>query len=218
MSRLKLTNPQFGTNTFIRRRVNELGYYATLYPPQTKNPQQDLPQQKGSFNECMFNLIASQYFPESAIEFDSEAAWKQFVNGRSGNVDAGWDIVVNGLTIDVKYDSKMYEQGVICFEIKNSKGNGTLLLNKAVNYSAHMSYFERNLSFKVPSSVKNAHNKGLQLVIVDLDGLRQHLKEDAGAYKIGAYASRVTRFNTVCVDIPVQYLTHTLKVADSYLY
>lgn len=207
-------NPSFGAKSLISERINNLAYYATLYPPKTKNPTEDLPQQKGSFNECMFNLIAQQYFPKDSIEFNENKAWKQFLEGRDGRPDE-YDIVVNGIRIDVKYDSKMYNSDKICFEIKNKSGKSTLLLNNNVDCSAHMYYFESNLPKVLQGK---ANNKGLQLVIVDLHSLRQFLTEEDGYYRILDCFSRQTMYETTVIDVPIKYLTHRLKVADLFIY
>ncbi|MPY67376.1 hypothetical protein F8S09_11875 [Deinococcus sp. SDU3-2] len=213
---LKLNNPKFGANSFIGKRVNELAYWATMQPPKTRNPKEDIPQQKGSFNECMFKLIAEQYYPAELIEFDEERAWEQFLKGRNGTPD-DYDLTVNGHTVDVKCDSRMSSTGNVCFEIETKTGRPSLLLKESIDYSAHMSYFIRNIS-GCPPKLAERHNKGLKVVITDLNALRQYLKPDEQGYSIGEYRSEFTRFGTACIYLPIAYLTNSLKVADLYIY
>lgn len=157
--------------------------------------------------EYFIFCLLETFNPDSDIEFDIEKCGSQWALGRDGMPDDGYDIKLNGMTIDVKADSAVL-RGYVCLEIKTKTDLDSLLL-KDVDYSIHSAFRKKNL----PSLIQM--NKGADIVFVDLKATRQRLTKTETGYAIGEFKSRRTVVGTEVIDLPVSYLQRH-KLADTY--
>lgn len=206
-----LQTPKFGERARIHRHVNKFFYYAFAnYPKIGKNAAErnsNAAQQKGCSMEYFIYCILEAFNPDSDIEFDIEKCGSQWAFGRDGQPDDGYDIKLDGMTIDVKADAAVLK-GYVCLEVKTRTGLDSLLL-KDVDYSIHAAFREKNL----PSLIQI--NKGADIVFVDLKDIRQRLTKTETGYSIGEFKSRRTVVGTEVIDLPVSYLQRN-KLADTY--
>lgn len=208
---LLLQTPKFGVRAEVHRDLNKFFYYLDKHYPiigsSARERNRNSAQQKGCGMEYFIYCLLAAFNPDADIEFDIEKCGSQWALGRDGQPDDGYDIKLNGLTIDVKADSAV-SRGNVCLELKTKTGMESLLLGDT-DYSIHAQFTEKHL----PSLMQL--NKGADIVFVDLQGVRQKLRQTATGYTVGPYASRTTVVGTEVVDLPVSYLQRN-KLADTY--
>lgn len=204
-------SPAFGVVSQLKDRLNKFHYWTAVYYPKTGKSEWEVnsnaAQQKGCAVEMFIYDFITSYNPELEIEFDYWRCGEQWAFGRDGIPDNGYDLKVNGSTLDVKLDN-MLKNGCVCLELETKTGNPSLLLSNT-DYSCHVRYFEKSL----PALFKL--NKGAEIIFVDLNKVRGLLQKTSEGYKLGSQVSRRTRFGTLVIDIPVQWLKQK-HMADRY--
>lgn len=206
-----LQKPNFGARASFHRQLNNFFYFLDKHYPSIGNSARErnsnAAQQKGCGMEYFIYCLLETFNPESEIEFDVEKCGSQWALGRDGQPDEGYDIKLDGKTIDVKADNAV-SKGYVCLEIKTKTGKPSLLLS-STDFSIHAAFTEKNLSSLTQL------NKGADIVFVDLHRVRQMLKVTDKGYAVGEYRSRRTVVETEVIDLPIAYLLKN-KLADSY--
>lgn len=160
---------------------------------------------KGGLTETALveNYLCRTYPPE-AVKWDREKVERQLYTKTDGISDGGWDVEVEDMLIDIKWDSTL-RNNEVCLALFTGYGTPQLLMKDAATNSVQV-YVKHN---KLSNVQKHLGGKEytLKLMWLDLEKLRADLIEKNGKYSIGEYSEKtVGQRRDRVIYLPVKFL------------
>lgn len=160
---------------------------------------------KGGLTETMLieNYLCRTYPPE-VVKWDREKVERQLYTKTDGISDGGWDVEIEDMRIDIKWDAAL-RNNEVCLALFTGYGTPQLLMKDAATNSVQV-YVKYNKLTPVQKHLGCSENT-LKLMWLDLDKLRADLIENNGKYSIGDFSeSTVGQRGDRVIYLPVEFL------------